>query len=217
MKTVILYWGGTLMSFDLYIKSLIWILLIVWAIALCMIMPMYKTKSRLAIICLGVVVGISYFFLNPQGKIRWAIFDYFYFSGELSDYLWYGIDIFLSVIIFFYLFFVSLKVHSKLLNLVNVVLGILNVLVGILEMVVYVNQVAYHTVTWLYYLDLCLPIISLTILIILLVFIKYEKGYQVLNETQTRIQTTKICPNCGNPISENNKFCINCGTPLNNK
>ena len=58
---------------------------------------------------------------------------------------------------------------------------------------------------------------GLIIATILIPILENIPDIQVLDETQIIIQTTNICPNCGNPVSENNKFCINCGTPLNNK
>lgn len=207
-----------------YFELVTELLLIVWAIVLCMIMPQYKAKSRSTIICIGIILVISLFILNSVGY-RKAIFRYCYgYITTFAKMLWLFsvIDISFRFLLYTYLFVTSMKIHSKLLNSVIAVLGILNVTVWIVERKQSISAglsgfLGLYDEGILFALRCVVPFLALTIMIVLLVVLKYDKGYQNPNKLQANIQPTNVCPNCGSPISDTVKYCTKCGTPLNNK
>lgn len=203
-----------------YFELITELLLIVWAIVLCMIMPQYKAKSRLIIICIAIILVISRFILNSDG-FREAI--YRCYNGVLIKCIWlhYVIDISFRFLLYTYLFVTSMKIHSKLLSSVIAVLGILNVTVWIVEIKQMINLYQsnryFFSFSSMFLPRAIVPFFALTIMIVLLVVLKYNKGYQNPNRLQANIRPTNVCPNCGSPISDTVKYCTKCGTPLNNK
>jgi hypothetical protein len=202
------------------------ILLISCGGIMCFVMPeYYKSKSRTAIVGVGIFLAIVCLILNGYADGKWGYVQGYRIYSEYK--MFYIAHIIFQIAICCYLLFASIKIHLKLLNLVIATSEALKVMSYILLMHVNLIQL-YQTrkaeffdrhplvSIWWYHVQMWLvgiTFLTFVIILILLIYVKYDGTYSAPDEIQ-EYKPLEYCPQCGKPVDADKNFCTNCGAKV---